>query len=91
MPTYRTTSHAGWIAFTLLLASVDAVASQTYPQRDQQQQIDQLRLQRQQTEQRLRDDMRMQQQLQDSRRQQLELEDRIRRQQLQNQIDRQQR
>ena len=96
MSTYRRTSQAGWIGVALLLASVSAAASQSraqrdqaYPQRDQQQILDQLRVQRQQSDQRLGDDLRRQQDQQRSRSEQLQIEDRIRRQQLQDQIDRQ--
>jgi hypothetical protein len=98
MSTYPRASWAGWIGVSLLLASASVAASQTraqgseaYPQRDQQQILDQLRVQRQLSDQRLGDDLRRQQQGQDIRRQQIEIEDRIRRQQLQDQIDRQRR
>ncbi len=91
MSIYRKTSRAGWVCLTLLLATAGTAASQTYPQRDQNQIIEQQRLQRQLSEQRLGDDLRRQQELQRSRSEQLQLEDRIRRQQLQDQFERQRR
>ena len=91
MSTRRKTSRAGGLGLALFLTFAGAAASQTYPQRDQNQIIEQQRLQRQLSDQRLGDDLRRQQELQRSRSEQLQLEDRIRRQQLQDQLDRQKR
>jgi hypothetical protein len=91
MSTSRKTSLVGWIGLALLLISAGAAASQSYPQREQHQVIDQLRVQRQLSDQRLGEDLRLQQELQRARSEQLRLEERIRRQQLQDQIERRQR
>lgn len=91
MSACRNTSRAGWVGLALLLASAGTAASQTYPQRDQTQIIEQQRLQRQLSDQRLGEDLRRQQELQRGRSEQLQFEDKIRRQQLRDQTDRQQR
>lgn len=91
MTTCQKTIHTGCIGLVVLLASIGAAVSQTFPQRDQREQqrlTDQLRQQRELSQQRLGDDLRGRLQQQEQQHQRIQLEDRIRRQQIQDQLDR---
>ena len=87
MPTCQKAVTAGFAGLLMVLVSIGAAASQTYPQRDDRL-IDQLRQQRELSQQRLSDDLRQRLQQQEQQHQRIQLEDRIRRQQIQDQLDR---